>query len=389
MKILKKRRKVVLITNMMSPYRIPLFNKIAERNEFDFKVYFMKEREFNRKWNIYYNDIKFNFSKLRGFHIPVKKKEWEIHFNMGIFLRLSLEKPDVIILGGYDSLTCWIALFYAKLFSRCTILWSGSVVFNKNHCKNHVGIRDRLKKFYIRYCDAFIAYGTKAQENLQFLGAEKNSIFRGCNVGDIDFYRNWSCVLRDKEDFILTREKYPQIIFVCVSRLIEQKGILKLLEAFKKIKKNNIILLIIGEGQQYNRLLDFCVQNGLKEKVKFIKFKQKQDIVKYYALADVFILPSLKDCFSIVVSEALASGLFTLVSKYDGAAYDLLKEGINGYIFDPYDVKDIKDKIEMVVDNFSELSNRTKISQSISTRGVDFYADKFIKAVNYTIGNKK
>ncbi|MCK4533521.1 glycosyltransferase, partial [bacterium] len=156
-----------------------------------------------------------------------------------------------------------------------------------------------------------------------------------------------------------------------------------------KIKKNNIILLIIGEGPQYNRLFDFCVQNRLKEKVKFIRFKQKQDIVKYYALADVFILPSLKDCFSIVVSEALSSGLFTLASKYDGAAYDLLKEGINGYIFDPYNVKDIKNKIEMVIDNFSELSNRTKISQSISTSGVDFYADKFIKAVNYAIGNKK
>ena len=59
---------------------------------------------------------------------------------------------------------------------------------------------------------------------------------------------------------------------------------------------------------------------------------------KYYALADVLILPSFEEVWGLVVNEALAGGLYVLCSNRAGAAYDVIQEGWNGVLFDPHDV---------------------------------------------------
>lgn len=67
-------------------------------------------------------------------------------------------------------------------------------------------------------------------------------------------------------------------------------------------------------------------------------FKQYSELPAYYGLASVFILPSIKDTWGLVVNEAMAAGLPVLVSNRCGCAPDLVEEGCNGYTFDPYNV---------------------------------------------------
>jgi len=69
-------------------------------------------------------------------------------------------------------------------------------------------------------------------------------------------------------------------------------------------------------------------------------------LVKYYALADILVLPSFEEVWGLVVNEALASGLYVLSSKFAGASYDLIKEGWNGKVFDPHNIDEIIELIK-------------------------------------------
>lgn len=74
---------------------------------------------------------------------------------------------------------------------------------------------------------------------------------------------------------------------------------------------------------------------------------QQEELIKYYALSDIFILPSFEEVWGLVINEALASGLYVLSSKYAGASYDLIKEGWNGEIFNPKNIEEIIGLIKM------------------------------------------
>jgi glycosyltransferase involved in cell wall biosynthesis len=70
-------------------------------------------------------------------------------------------------------------------------------------------------------------------------------------------------------------------------------------------------------------------------------FKQYPDLPAYYGLASAFIHASTTEQWGLVVNEAMASGLPVLVSNRCGCAQDLVREGVNGFTFDPYNVEEM------------------------------------------------
>jgi glycosyltransferase involved in cell wall biosynthesis len=70
-------------------------------------------------------------------------------------------------------------------------------------------------------------------------------------------------------------------------------------------------------------------------------FKQYPELPNYYGLASAFVLPSISETWGLVVNEAMASGLPVLVSDRCGCAPDLVRDGTNGFTFDPYSVEEI------------------------------------------------
>jgi glycosyltransferase involved in cell wall biosynthesis len=72
--------------------------------------------------------------------------------------------------------------------------------------------------------------------------------------------------------------------------------------------------------------------------VVFAGFHQMDTLSAYYGLASAFILPSLSEPWGLVVNEAMAAGLPVLVSHRCGCVPELVRSGLNGYVFDPYDI---------------------------------------------------
>jgi len=129
-------------------------------------------------------------------------------------------------------------------------------------------------------------------------------------------------------------------------------------------------------------LKEFCKEKILKN-VIFKGFKQQEELIKHYLFSDIFILPSFKEVWGLVVNEALTSGLYVLSSKYAGASYNLIEDGFNGEVFDPGNVDEIaklikKSKYE--IKNIRE--KRDDVSQhACRAFSIENSARDFIKAI--------
>ena len=371
----------MLITNIISPYRIPLFNSIAGKGIINFKVVALAELEDNRNWEVKKDYIKFDYKILPGWHSFIwgKKREVAIHINKGITKILRRYNPDVVITSGYDSLAYWQAFLYCKIYRKKFILWNGTTLLSVGSIK---GIRGLLKNIIIRGANRYIAYGTKAKEYLEYFGAKPNEIYIGSNTVDMEYFKSKVVEYTNKDNFISERKKYPKYLLLYVGQLIRRKGIIQVLKAFDNLSDSEVGLMIVGSGPQEKELKKFCEEKNLNN-IFFEGFQQQEMLPKYYALADVFILPSFEEVWGLVVNEALASGLYVLSSKYAGASYDLIKEGWNGEIFNPYKLEEIVELIKRVKENIKNIRERREdISQHACREfSIERSAQEFIKAI--------
>jgi len=174
-----------------------------------------------------------------------------------------------------------------------------------------------------------------------------------------------------------------------VGQLINRKGIYQLLKALSELHDPNVGLLIVGSGPQGRELEEFCKDQNL-ENVYFEGFQQQEALLRYYSLADVLILPSFKEVWGLVVNEALASGIFVLCSSYAGAAYDLIKEGWNGILFNPHSIKELIILIRKAKEQAEDIrARRDAISEHACHEfSIERSAKAFSNAVEAVISNK-
>ena len=136
------------------------------------------------------------------------------------------------------------------------------------------------------------------------------------------------------------------LCYLFVGRFIPLKGIHYLLEAWRLFcarQGGPATLVLAGDGEQRGELLSKVQQLGLTN-VKFTGFIQHEKVCGLYKAAEVFASATLQDACSVSLSEALASGLLVIASKYDGASVDLVRDGANGWVVDPHDLNDLADK---------------------------------------------
>ncbi len=141
-----------------------------------------------------------------------------------------------------------------------------------------------------------------------------------------------------------------ELRIVCVSRLIERKGIKYLIEAIRKLKDKKIKLLLVGEGIQEGELKKLVEDSGISNMVEFKGYIAHDSINDIYKNSDVFVLPSLNEGMSNALLEAMASGLPVIVTDTGGTAE--LVDG-NGFIIQ----KASADSIVEALENFIQDRN--------------------------------
>lgn len=136
-------------------------------------------------------------------------------------------------------------------------------------------------------------------------------------------------------------------VILFVGRLTKLKNIPMLLRAYSEVK-DKAALVIIGSGPEEEDLKS--LDSMLGTKALFLGQKQSEDLMAWYNIAGILVLPSIIEPFGAVTGEALESGCHVLVSKAAGSAA-LIQDGVNGSVFDPRSENELTDRLSRLIDS--------------------------------------
>ncbi len=133
------------------------------------------------------------------------------------------------------------------------------------------------------------------------------------------------------------RLEHGRPVALFASKLQQRKRTGDLIEAFRRTCRDAVLacrpyLVIVGDGEERARLEAQTAAAGLED-VRFAGFRNQTELPFFFALADLFVLPSRHEPWGLIVNEAMASGCPVLVSSEVGAAADLVQDDITGFIF--------------------------------------------------------
>jgi len=149
-------------------------------------------------------------------------------------------------------------------------------------------------------------------------------------------------------------------IILTVCRLSFEKNLEMLIKSFNKISDENVFLIIVGYGAQKEYLEGLVKRLNLSKKVIFTG--ERNDIERFYRIADLFILTSIYEGFGLVYLEAMATGIPCIGLKPDYpkiivSSDEIINDGTTGLLVDPYSVDDLTEKICKII-NDDDLKNK-------------------------------
>lgn len=357
------KKELAFLTNIPTPYKTPLFKELS--TEFNITVYYMAESESNRNWKVDFGKG-YKAVLLKG--ITLNKK----HINFSIIKELLSNKYEAVIISGFENPTSILAMFLCIFKKIKYIIWHDGGFIEKECC-----LEFYIKKFFIKRAKSFWVSGTKAKELIEHYGGNKDLIYYSYLTVDINYFKNNSKVSDKEKSLIKNMFHLKEIVILSVARMSDEKGIKELLYAFKKLNNefNNISLLLVGEGKnriQYENIVNvFHITN-----VGFTGHLEQKLLPLIYGSSNIFVLPTKRDPWGLVINEAMASGLPIISTDKAGASYDLIKENANGFIIKENIKEELYEKMKLLIED-NELRNKFAeessniISEWTYSKGID------------------
>jgi len=163
-----------------------------------------------------------------------------------------------------------------------------------------------------------------------------------------------------------------KIILLSASRLDKEKRVDLLVKAISIIKhKIDFQLIVTSIGQERKKLEDLVLENNISDKVIFTGFVNNSDLKKLYKISDIFLTASEVELQGLSIMEAMASGL-PIIATSSMAIPELVKNGINGFLFEPNDAIELSRKILL-------LANDKKLRREMSQKSLDMIKDHDMK----------
>jgi glycosyltransferase involved in cell wall biosynthesis len=327
--------KLVILTEIIAPYRIPVFNALAQRPEIDLHVVFLSENDPTlRQWRVYKDEIKFQYHVLPSWR--QRLGGYNILINRGVRSALNQIKPEVVLSGGYNYLASWQAAYWARVHRVPLLLWTESTAFDRRRSYRFV---EFIKTRFLSLCTAFVVPGRSSLNYLKDLGIAEQRIFTAPNAVDTSLFSRLAETARHGGVQERSRHALPSRYFLYVGRLVQAKGVFELVEAYARLDaeiRSEIGLVFAGDGSDHEALAERAsrIASGT---IQILGFVHREELPELYALADGLVFPTHSDPWGLVVNEAMACSLPVIVTSVAGCALDLVQDGWNGFVVPPGD----------------------------------------------------
>ena len=268
-----------------------------------------------------------------------------------------------------------IIVFILKLF-RCRIVFH---YHNKGVTKGQSNrFLNRIYRFQFRN-EKVILLSKLLYPDISIYLSENNVYYCPNGVPDLKRTGSDDVMLKNSSNSV------PEILFL--SNMMKEKGVIVLLDACRLLKKRNIRFSMNFVGAWANisekDFNSYVELNDLNNVVKYSGKKYNDEKDNSFRKADVFIHPTLNDCFPLVIIEAMKFGL-PVISTNEGAIPEIVKDNYNGFLVPKNDPEALAIKItELINDPYLRLEmgrcGRRRFEEHYT---VENFEQNFVKALN-------
>jgi glycosyltransferase involved in cell wall biosynthesis len=339
---------VVYWNNIPAPYMVERFNALRDEPGIEFEAWFNDRVEPGRSWAVDESKWHFNYRYLPSIQLFGKKVRLPLPvLGRKPDLIVSLHAEPVFILG-------WMI---AKLRGSKTVF---RVLKTFDSWIRRTPFKEGMKRYLFRRVDGIETTGADGKEYVMRYGVPPDRVFTTTHAFDIShFIKSHSTTLPERTK-LRKSLGLKGVTFIYVGRLWHGKGVGDLLEAFQEVQQQSegeVSLLIVGDGPQEQALKRICASKAL-ENVVFAGFQPRERLPEFYALADVFVFPTLGDPYGLVVDEAMACSLPVISTAAAGEISARIKAGENGFIVPPADPGRLAERMLQLAKN-PDLRRRT------------------------------
>lgn len=360
-------KKLAIITTHPIQYNAPLFKLLLERGEIKIKVFYTwGEEVLKEKFDPGFGKtIHWDIPLLEGYdYCFVKnssKNPGSHHFNGidndGLINDIEEYNPDSILIFGWSFRSHLKVLrhFYGKkkiLFRGDSTLLNEKKGFSFKKSLRHIFL-----KWVYSHVNTALYVGSNNKKYYEKFGLKKNQLIFAPHAVENERFGNASETNRRQQMGI----EENAMVFLFAGKLESKKNPILLLEAFLQSGISKAHLVFVGTGHLESDLKNKVMfQNEEKKRrIHFIDFANQSRMPGIYEMADVFVLPSSgsNETWGLAVNEAMACRKAVLVSDQCGCANDLVKEGINGYVFQSNNRVDLIVKMRLLSSQMDKLKN--------------------------------
>ncbi|RLG20711.1 hypothetical protein DRN74_04800 [Candidatus Micrarchaeota archaeon] len=337
----RKKYRIGVLCYGLTPATVDLLNRLVDR--LDTKDLRLKAFPLVKK-DISGLDIHFPYypNQFTGRYWVIKGKvpdSWLLTVQPSTIFNLLIES-DLIVLLGIQSIPAVISALLARLMHK-PVLPINQTMPPAMERRRPWYIR-WPKKLVLRMAQFHIVQSEASEQTLrEVYGIRGDQLVYAPFDGGGRFFKKLleQYPLTDRDEiraqFCTSRNA---VVFTFVGTLIYLKGVDVLLEAFAKMSPltSNSYLWIVGpdgkKGGQLTALREQAQRLGILERTIFLGRKSMEELVAIYRASDVFVLPTRKDVWPKVLVEAALVGLPLITTPASGAAYTLVRDGVNGYV---------------------------------------------------------
>lgn len=359
---MSKRFRLAVVNSHPIQYFAPLYRCIAESPDIDITVYYCSEQGLAKGfidpgfgtevvWDVPLLDgYRYKFLAnlggdrgVRGFFSLV---------NPSIVGELWREKYDAILIHGHNSATNLLALLAAKLAGTRVFMRGDTHLLLKRHPFKRA-LRKPLMALLYRLCDACLYIGTRNREFYEAHGVASRKLFLVPFTVDNQSFSDAAIEAPPQREALRARLGLaPDMsVILYASKLIPRKRPRDLLLAHAELRRRGVraALVYVGDGEERSSLEQEAAASGLAPDVLFIGFVNQSELPAYYAMADVFVLPSEDEPWGLVINEVMCCGVPVVTTSEVGAAADLVLDGQTGFTYQTGDVAALANTLARVV----------------------------------------
>lgn len=313
-------RRVVMVTNIPVPYRIPVLESLVSKVDWRVDVVYCSGHEPDRHWRLQEGRYQQHYLKPRF----LTYKSRYIHYNPDLWGVLRRLKPDVVITTGFNP-SHLLAFAYARL-----------------HGAAHVAMTDGTDQSESRLSWAHTLVRRVVYAATQaFVGASDGSmaLYRSYGIPAQRCFKSHLCA--DNARFMAAAGEPKRYDLLLSGRLVALKSPFFALDVAARTADKlgrRVTMAVLGSGELEADVRAHAARLADRVTVDFLGFVQQDALPARYGAARVLLFPTVWETWGVVANEAMAAGVPVIVSPAAGVAGELVRDGDTGHVL-PLDLE--------------------------------------------------